>query len=102
MMHKLFTILATLSVLLAMAGPASAATASIGLASVAACKDTTTVTVFGSSTYSTNYVKVSVYKGDSNGNYHLLAEASTETFGSGSFNLPVTVDYSAKSVTEGT
>lgn len=101
-MRKLFTVLAMLSVLLAIAGPASAATGSIGIASIAACKDTTTVTVAGSSSYSTNYVKVSVYKGDSKGNYHLLAETSTETFGSGSFNLPVTVDYSAKSVAEGT
>jgi hypothetical protein len=100
-MRKLFTILATLSVLLGMAGPVSAATGSIGIANIAACKDTTTVTVSGSSSYASNQVRVSVYRGDSQGKYHFLAETTTPTFGSGNFGLPVTVDYSANSVAEG-
>lgn len=101
-MRKLLAVAATLGLLLAVASPVMAATVSLGLTNVAACKDTATVTVYGSSSYTTNHVKVSVYKKDSKGNYQLLAETTTNAFSSGSFSFPVMVDYSTKSVTEGT
>lgn len=101
-MKKTLWALTVIGLLLVLAGPAAAQSGSVGIYSVAACKDTTTVAVSGKSDYATNRVKVSVYVQDAKGNYNLRAEIVSSTFGSGSFLLPITVDYSHKSVAEGT
>src|SRR5512137_1718989 len=102
-MKKFLVLLAVAGLLLATAGPAGAteSTGSIGLYSVAACKDTTTVAVSGTSTNATNRVKVKIYAPDDNGDYTWRGGTTTDTFGSGYFLLPVTVDYSGKPVDGG-
>ena len=81
---------------------ATGPTGSIGIYSVAACQDTTTVSVSGTASYSTNRIKAWVYKQDSSGNWWLLASAVTSDFGSGYFLMPIVLDYFGKSVDGGT
>ena len=103
-MKRVLVLVAVAGLLLALAGPAaaSAPTGFAGIYSVAACQDTTTVAVSGTSTNATNRVKVKVYAPDSNGNYVERAGTTSGTFGSGYFLLPVLVDYSGKPVDGGT
>ncbi|HZY45776.1 MAG TPA: hypothetical protein VFF70_13635 [Anaerolineae bacterium] len=81
---------------------AAALSGSVDIFTTAVCKDTATVAVSGSSDWATNRVKVSFYKQDSNGNYNWFANATSDTFGSGSFVVPVVADYSTKAIPEGT
>src|SRR5512143_870754 len=87
-------------VMLTLVSPAAASgpTGSIGIYSVAACQDTTTVSVSGSASYSTNRIKAWVYKQNSNGNWALLASAVTSDFGSGNFLMSIALDYFGKAV----
>ncbi len=103
-MKKFLSMLIVLAALVGLiASPIGAAglSGSVGLLTAAACKDTATVAASGSSDWATNRIKVSVYKQDSHGNYIWLANATSDTFGSGSFVTPVIVDYSAKQVADG-
>jgi hypothetical protein len=81
---------------------AAALSSSVDIFTTAVCKDTATVAVSGSSDWATNRVKVSFYKQDSNGNYNWFAHATSDTFGSGSFVVPVVADYSTKTIADGT
>lgn len=75
--------------------PASAvaAPASADIYSVTACRDTTTVTVSGSSEYATNRIQASVSYLNDKGKYQVLQQATSSNFGSGSFWIPVVLDY---------
>ena len=73
-----------------------------GIYSVAACRDTTTVTVSGSSEYATNRVRASVSYLNSDGVYVLLQQVTSTNFGSGSFWIPVVLDYHTQPVDAGT
>ena len=73
-----------------------------GIYSIDACRDSTTVTVSGSSEFATNQIVASVSYLNDKGKYILLQQTTSGNFGSGSFTIPVTIDYSANPVDEGT
>ena len=73
-----------------------------GIYSVAACRDTTTVTVSGSSSYATNRIRASVSNLNSDGDYVLLQQVTSANFGSGSFWIPVVLDYHTQPEDAGT
>jgi hypothetical protein len=82
--------------------PVSAAdSVSVGIYSIAACKDTTTVTLTGSSTYSNNRLDVGIYYKNDKGQDVLLRQTFTSAFGSGAFTLAVTLPYLANNRHEG-
>jgi len=66
--------------------------------SVVPCRDTTTVTVSGSSSYATNHIQASVSYLNSDGKYVLLQQTTSDSFGSGSFMIPVVLDYHTRPV----
>jgi hypothetical protein len=80
---------------------ASGPTGMIGIYSVAACQDTTTVAVSGTATPATNRVKAWIYRLNNEGDWIELASAVTDNFGSGDFLMPVVLDYFDKSVEGG-
>ncbi len=101
---KGFHILVAVGLLAALIGapPASAGSAvSIGIYSIAACKDETTVVVNGSSTYSNNRLDVGVYYKNDKGQYVLLKQAYTFAFGAGSFMLAVPLAHPESGTAEG-
>ncbi len=102
-MKKLFMVVMLIGLLVLIVSPAAAATptGSVGIYSVAACRDTTTVAVSGTSSYATNRIKVKVYVQNDKGQYDLRNNVTSDNFGSGAFMLPLTVDYSNKPVDEG-
>jgi len=96
---KRFTVLIMVFALLAAALPAQAASAgSIGIYAAAVCKDTATVSVSGTSTWTTNRVRVRMYVLNDKNEYKLHREAFSATFGSGDFGFGLIVDYSDKPV----
>ncbi len=64
-----------------------------GIYSLSACRDTTTVTVSGSSAYATNRIIASVSYLNDDGNYQVLQQTTSSNFGSGNFWMPVVLDY---------
>lgn len=70
----------------------------IDIYSVVACRDTTTVTVSGSSAYATNRVLASVSFLNSDGDYELLQQITSSNFGRGSFWIPLVFDYHTQPV----
>ena len=102
-MKKLSLTLAVFGLMLALVSPAAAAsTGQVGVGDVFVCKDMASVSVFGTSIYATNRVRVRVFVRNSQGEYTLHARASSEDFGSGDFSLGLLVDYRAKTVADGT
>jgi hypothetical protein len=104
-MKKASLILLTLAVLLTLVSPAAAAsgpTGVVGIYSVAACQDTTTVAVSGTASYATNRIKAWIYKQNDKGEWIELANTVTANFTSGAFMLPLALDYFGKSVQGGT
>jgi len=82
------------------AAPAQADSVSVGIVSASVCKDVTTATLSGSSTYSNNRLDVGIYYKNDKGQYVLLKQVFTPAFGSGSFTMLVSLPYSA-AATEG-
>ena len=80
----------------------ASATTTIAITGVATCRDSTTVTVSGSSTYATNRVQASVSYQDSDGDYILLEQTTSSNFGSGNYWIPIVVDYHTHVVSAGT
>jgi len=75
----------------------------VGIYSIAACRDTTTVTVSGSSSYATNRVVASVaYWNSDKDKYIVLQQVTTPNFGSGNFWIPIVLDYHTQPVDAGT
>ncbi|HEY4691472.1 MAG TPA: hypothetical protein VIK33_19340 [Anaerolineae bacterium] len=72
----------------------------VGLVSAAVCKDATTVTFSGSSTYSNNRLDVGIYYTNDKGEYVLLRQVFTPAFGSGPFTIMVSLPYNTP-MTEG-
>ncbi len=103
-MKKISVWLLTIVVLLSLAGPAAASGPSgvIGIYSVAACQDTTTVTVSGTTTYATNRIKAWVYKQNDKGDWIELAKTVTSDFTSGDFMMSLVLDYFSKTVPDNT
>ena len=103
-MKKISVMLLTMVVVLTLVSPvaASGPTGSIGIYSVAVCKDTALVTVTGTTTYATNRVRVRINAPDSKGAYYLHKEAYSGNFGSGDFVLPIVASYSKHELAEGT
>jgi hypothetical protein len=101
-MKKLSLTLAVFGLMLALVGPAAAAsTGQVGLGHVFACKDMATVSVSGTSSYAVNRVKVRVFVRDSAGAYTLRGKAFSGNFDRGDFSLDVIVDYSTKAADAG-
>jgi hypothetical protein len=102
-MKKISLILLTLAVLLTLVSPAAASgpTGSIGIYSVAACQDTTTVAVSGTASAATNRIKAWIYKQNNKGEWIELASTVTDNFNSGSFLMSVSLNYYGKSVDDG-
>ena len=102
-MKKLFPILivVVIALLLAIPAAATAPTGTGGIFSVAACKDTATVAVSGTSGWATNRIIVNIYYLNNQSKWIWLQSASSN-FGSGNFIVPVTVDYSKNGVPENT
>ena len=101
---KGFHILVAVGLLAALIGvaPASAGPAvAVGIYSIAACKDETTVVVNGSSTYSNNRLDVGVYYKNEKGQHVLLKQVYSPAFGAGSFMMAVSLAYSDNAATEG-
>ena len=103
-MKKFWMMTLTLVVMLTLVSPvaASGPTGTIGIFSVAACQDTTTVAVSGTTTFATNRVKAWIYKLNNEGAWIELANTVTDNFSSGDFLIPVVLDYFGKSVQGGT
>ncbi len=91
----------TPSAALAQSVPAAVSN-TIGIYTATACRDTTTVTVSGSSAYATNRVRVSLLVQNSDGDYILTRQVTSSNFGSGNFWLPIVVDYHTQPVDAGT
>jgi hypothetical protein len=83
-------------------GSASGQNGAIGIHSIAACKDSTTVAVMGASSYATNHVWVRVYSKNDKGEEVLLDKAYTASFGSGRISLAIVLAYPKKPVKAGT
>jgi hypothetical protein len=94
----------TIAVLLTLVSPAAASgpTGSIGIYSVAACQDTTTVAVSGTASAATNRIKAWIYKQNDKGEWIELASTVTGDFSNGSFLMPVSLNYYGKTVKDGT
>lgn len=93
-----------IGLLLAMVVPVSAAplaAGTVGIASLAVCKDTATVVVAGTATYATNRVKVKLYKQNTKGAFEWFRTVNSENFGSGDFMLALQIDYSTNQVAAG-
>ena len=103
-MKKFCMMTLTLVVLLTLVSPVAAngPTGAIGIYSVSACQDTTTVAVSGTTTYATNRIKAWVYKLNSNGDWVLIADTVTSNFSSGDFLMPLVLNYFKRSVSGGT
>lgn len=103
-MKKISLMLLISALLFTLAGPvaASGPTGQIGIYSVAACQDTTTVAVSGTASSATNRIKAWVYKQNNKGEWIELAHTVTDNFNSGSFMMPLVLDYFGKSVEGGT
>ncbi len=106
------TLLATLilSVSFAVGSPASASQAVpvstpnvLGIYGISACRDTTTVTVSGTSAYATNQIVASIsYWNTDDNKYVLMQQVTSSSFGSGYFWLPLVLDYHNHPVDAGT
>ena len=103
-MRKISLLLLAFVVMLTLAGPAVASgpTGMIGIYSVAACQDTTTVAVSGTASAATNRIKAWIYKQNDKGEWSGLDSTVTDTFNSGDFMLALVLDYFGKSVKGGT
>ncbi len=101
-MKKFIVLVVVIVVMLSIAGPALATSGSVGIYSVAACRDSVTVAVSGTSDYGNNRVRVRVFKLNDNGEYVFLKQAFSGNFDSGDFLLPIMVDFSDKQVADGT
>ncbi len=103
-MRKLGLIGLIVGVWLATVLPVTAAplaSGTVGVASAAVCKDTANIAVAGTAAYATNRVKVRLYKQESDGSFSWFRSVTSESFGSGSFMLALTLDYSANAVAAG-
>jgi hypothetical protein len=101
-MKKVMWVLSVIGLLLALAGPAAAAsTSSLAIGNDFVCKDMASVMVTGSSSYATNRVRVSVYLRNDKGEYKVHQEAVSENFGSGDFSIGVVVSYTARALASG-
>ncbi|NTU62852.1 MAG: hypothetical protein HGB05_05480 [Chloroflexi bacterium] len=103
-MKKFCLMTLTLIVVLTLVSPvaASGPTGTIGIYSVAACQDTTTVAVSGTASAATNRIKAWIYKPNDKGEWIQLANTVTANFTSGSFMMPLVLDYFGNSVKGGT
>jgi hypothetical protein len=103
-MKKIGLMLLTSVVLLALVSPAaaSAPTGLIGIYSVAACQDTTTVAVSGTASAATNRIKAWLYKQNDKGEWIQLANTVTSNFSGGDFLIALALDYFGNSVEGGT
>jgi hypothetical protein len=103
-MKKFCMMTLALVVLLTLVSPvaASGPTGTIGIFSVAACQDTTTVAVSGTTTFATNRVKAWAYRQNNNGEWILIADTVSSNFGSGDFLMPLVLNYFNRSVSGGT
>ena len=103
-MKKTGLILLTGVILLTLVSPvgASGPTGMIGIYSVAACQDTTTVAVSGTASAATNRIKAKIYEQNDKGEWIELASTVTSNFNSGDFMMPLVLDYFGKSVDGGT
>src|SRR5512139_969620 len=104
-MKKTGLILLTGMLLLTLVSPvaASGPTGMIGIYSVAACQDTTTVAVSGTASAATNRIKAWLYKQNDDGEWNVeLANTVTSDFDSGDFMVPLALNYFSHSVEGGT
>jgi hypothetical protein len=103
-MKKLSLILLTIAILLTLVSPAAASgpTGLIGIYSVAACQDTTTVAVSGTASAATNRVQAWIYRQNSQGQWIQLASTESANFSSGAFLIPLALNYFGSAVSGGT
>jgi len=103
-MKKIGVIALTVMMVLAVVSPAAASgpTGMIGIYSVAACQDTTTVAVSGTASAATNRIKAWLYRQNNNGEWIELANTVTGNFNSGDFLMPLVLDYFGNAVDGGT
>jgi hypothetical protein len=103
-MKKISLMLLTMALLLTLVSPVAAngPTGLIGIYSVAACQDTTTVAVSGTANAATNRIKAWIYKQNDKGEWIELANTVTANFSNGTFLIPLVLDYFGKSVEGGT
>ncbi len=99
---SLIVLIATVMLTPLSTAAASGPTGLIGIYSVAACQDTTTVAVSGTASAATNRIKAWIYKQNDKGEWNELSSAITDNFTSGSFMMPIVLDYFDKSVKDGT
>jgi hypothetical protein len=81
---------------------AAAQSSSVGIHSIAACKDSTTVAVIGSSSFATNRVRATVYTTDADGKDVMLDREYTESFGSGRVSVAIVLNYRKRPVSANT
>ena len=74
----------------------------VGIYSVAACKDSSMVAVLGYSAYANNRVVADIYYKDGDGNTVSLKHVETAPFGTGRFSLAIPMHYVARPVPAGT
>lgn len=79
----------------------AAQSVSVGIYSIAACKDVTKVTVQGSSTYSNNRLDVGVFYRNDKGEWKLFRQVFTAAFASGPFMMTVPLTYADDNTRDG-
>jgi hypothetical protein len=90
-----------ISLLLGRPAPAEATGASISIHSAAACKDTTTVAVIGTTGYPSNRVQVQLYFRNALGQYVYKAGFTSATFGAGPISVAAELNYAKEPVAAG-
>jgi hypothetical protein len=80
---------------------AEAASGAVGIHSIAACKDGTTVAVIGSSTYANNRVRVDLYYRNPVGQEELKQQFHSAPMGAGRISLAVPLNYAKQPVPAG-
>jgi hypothetical protein len=97
----LLTTVLMAGLLLVLPALALAASGVAGIHSVAACKDTTTVAVIGSTTYANNRVCTDLYFRNSEGKEELKAQLCSAPFGTGKISLALQLNYPKQPVPAG-
>jgi len=74
----------------------------VGIYSVAACKDSSMVAVIGTSAYANNRIVADIYYQDGKGNRVSLKHVETAPFGTGRFSMALPMHYVTRPVPAGT
>jgi hypothetical protein len=81
---------------------ADGSSTTVGIYSVAACKDSSMVAVVGTSAYANNRIVADIYYQDGDGNMVSLKHVESAPFGTGRFSMAIPMHYVKRAVSAGT